>query len=86
MVKFNNFLLFDITLLEVLKEYGGFEKRCVELSGGGGGISVMVNDLTEHHAIKVYWGSGCIAPCILDLSTRQRWSASCTGHNGKRMK
>jgi hypothetical protein len=28
--------------------------------------------LTEHHAMKVYWGSGGIAPRILDLSTRWR--------------
>jgi hypothetical protein len=25
-----------------------------------------------HHAMKTYWGSGGIAPCILDLSTRWR--------------
>jgi hypothetical protein len=31
--------------------------------------------LTEHNAMKAYWRSGGIAPCILDLSTRQR----CTG-------
>jgi hypothetical protein len=28
--------------------------------------------LTEHHAIKVYWGSGGIAPRILDLVTSWR--------------
>jgi len=28
--------------------------------------------LTKHHAIKTYWGSGGIAPRILDLGTR--WS------------
>jgi hypothetical protein len=28
--------------------------------------------LTKHHAMKTYWGSGSIAPCILDLSTRWR--------------
>jgi hypothetical protein len=26
--------------------------------------------LTEHHAMKAYWGSGGITPCILDLGTR----------------
>jgi hypothetical protein len=26
--------------------------------------------LTEHHAIKAYWGSRSIAPLILDLGTR----------------
>jgi hypothetical protein len=36
--------------------------------------------LTEHHAMKVYWGSGCIAPCILDLGTNGgEWSASRPG-------
>jgi hypothetical protein len=28
----------------------------------GKGISVLF--LTEHHAMKAYWGSGCIAPRI----------------------
>jgi hypothetical protein len=28
--------------------------------------------LTKHHAMKAYWGSGGIAPRILDLGTRCR--------------
>jgi hypothetical protein len=28
--------------------------------------------LIKHHAMKTYWGSGGIAPRILDLSTRWR--------------
>jgi hypothetical protein len=28
--------------------------------------------LTKHHAMKTYWGSGDIAPRILDLGTRWR--------------
>jgi hypothetical protein len=28
--------------------------------------------LTKHHAMKTYWWSGGIAPCILDLGTRWR--------------
>jgi hypothetical protein len=28
--------------------------------------------LTKHHAMKTYWGSGGIAPFILDLGTRWR--------------
>jgi len=28
--------------------------------------------LTKHHAVKAYWGSGGIAPRILDLGTRWR--------------
>jgi hypothetical protein len=28
--------------------------------------------LTEHHAMKAYWGSGSITPRILDLDTRWR--------------
>jgi hypothetical protein len=34
--------------------------------------------LTEHYAIKAYWGSGGIAPRILDFGTRWRWVASFT--------
>jgi hypothetical protein len=28
--------------------------------------------LTKHHAIKAYWGTGVIAPRILNLGTRWR--------------
>jgi len=35
--------------------------------------------LTEHHAMKVYWGSRGIAPRILDLGTRWK-SVSRPGH------
>jgi len=28
--------------------------------------------LTKHQAMKAYWESGSIAPCILDLGTRRR--------------
>jgi hypothetical protein len=34
--------------------------------------------LTKHHAMKTYWGSGSIAPRILDLCTRWRWVVSFT--------
>jgi len=37
--------------------------------------------LTKQHAMKTYWGSGGIAPPILDFDTRWgEWSASCPGH------
>jgi len=36
----------------------------------GKGKVVPVLLLTEHHAIKAYWGSGVVAPLILDLDTR----------------
>jgi hypothetical protein len=34
--------------------------------------------LSEHHAMKAYWRSGCTAPRILDLGTRRRWAVSFT--------
>jgi hypothetical protein len=34
--------------------------------------------LTKHHAMKTYWGSGGIAPRILDLGIRWRWVVSFT--------
>jgi hypothetical protein len=40
--------------------------------GKGKGKVVPVLFLTEHHAMKTYWGSGGIAPRILDLGTRWR--------------
>jgi hypothetical protein len=39
--------------------------------GKGEGKSCLCA-LTEHHAMKAYWGSGSIAPLIFDLSTRRR--------------
>jgi hypothetical protein len=32
--------------------------------------AVVVPFLTEHHTVRAYWGSGGIAPHILDLDTR----------------
>jgi hypothetical protein len=40
------------------------------------GKVVPVIFLNEHHTIKAYWGSGSIAPRILDLGTRCRWVVS----------
>jgi len=40
------------------------------------GVPVL---LSEHHAMKAYWGSGCIAPHILDISTGSEWWASRSG-------
>jgi hypothetical protein len=34
--------------------------------------------LTKHHAVKTYWGSGGLAPRILDLGTRWRLVVSFT--------
>jgi hypothetical protein len=40
---------------------------------------VPVLYLTEHHAMKAYYGSGGISPRILDFGTRWEWSASRPG-------
>jgi hypothetical protein len=34
--------------------------------------------LTKHHAMKAYWGSGGVAPCILNFRTTCRWVISFT--------
>jgi len=34
--------------------------------------------LTQHHAMKTYWGSGGIVPLIFDHGTRWRWVVSLT--------
>jgi hypothetical protein len=34
--------------------------------------------LTQHQAMKAYWESGGIAPCILDIGTSWRWLVSFT--------
>jgi hypothetical protein len=35
-------------------------------------LDCTIQDLTEHHATKAYWGSGGIDPCNLELGTRWR--------------
>jgi len=32
-----------------------------------------ISYLLKNHAMKMYWGSRGITPCILNLSTRWRW-------------
>jgi len=44
-----------------------FIKYIRKVYGKGKVIPVL---LTEHHAMKVYWRSGSIAPSVLDLGTR----------------
>jgi hypothetical protein len=34
--------------------------------------------VTKYRALKTYWGSGGIAPCILDVGTRWKWVVSFT--------
>jgi hypothetical protein len=49
-----------------------------------GGVKVKAKlplCLTKHQAMKAYWGSGSIAPRILDLGTRWRWVVSFTYRN-----
>jgi hypothetical protein len=35
-------------------------------------VKICPCDLTEHHAMRAYWGSGGIAPYVLDLGTGWR--------------
>jgi len=37
-----------------------------------------IHSLIKHHAMQTCWGSGGIAPCILDLSSRWRWMVKFT--------
>jgi len=36
------------------------------------GKAIPVLFLSEHHAMKAYWGSGGVAPCILNFRTTCR--------------
>jgi hypothetical protein len=52
---------------------------CVGPTAGLGAVKVKLSQcLTKHHAMKTYWGSGDIAPRILDVGTRWRWIVSFT--------
>jgi len=42
-----------------------------------------IHCLINHHAMKMYWVSGGIAPCIFKLYNRW-WSASCPDHFNSR--
>jgi hypothetical protein len=42
------------------------------INSEGKGKVVPVLFLTEHNAMKAYWGSGSIAPLLFDLGTRWR--------------
>jgi hypothetical protein len=44
-------------------------------------LSLRFFFVNEHNAMKAYWGSGYIAPRILDLGTRWRWVASFTARS-----
>jgi hypothetical protein len=56
-----------------VKEYEMMDRSCDmhrrDKKGKGKVVPVL---LTEHHAMKAYWGSGDIAPRILDLGTSWR--------------
>jgi hypothetical protein len=72
-----------------LREIGWKFVDWMHLGRGGGPVAgfcepvvaklkVCLCALTEHHAVKAYWGSGCIAPRILGLDTRWRRAVSFT--------
>jgi hypothetical protein len=56
----------EVASVEILQSYNmicpsiGLDDIIIELS----------LCLTKHHAMKAYWGSGGIAPLILELGTR----------------
>jgi len=57
------------------------EVACYEMlhnASDPGNSLVCPCDLTEHRAMKAYWGSGNITPRILELDTRWRWVVSFT--------
>jgi len=54
----------------------GFLIRVMSLQVKEGKFVPLI--LTEHHAMKAYWGSGGTAPSILDLGTRWRSVISLT--------
>jgi len=47
----------------------------IKIEGKGKIVPELLN---EHHAMKAYWGSVRIAPCILDLGIRWRGVVSFT--------
>jgi hypothetical protein len=51
----------------------------LDLTGlGYGPVKLKPCASTKHHAMKAYWGSGCISPRRLDLGTKWRWVVSFT--------
>jgi hypothetical protein len=60
-----------------LDEFVTYECRSVEVWQVKVKLSLCFF-LTEHHAMKAYWGSGGMTPRILDLGTGWRWVVSFT--------
>jgi hypothetical protein len=63
-----------VNLTKIGTEYvPNISKECYYVTNLlGKGKFVPLLFLTEHHAMKAYWGSRSIAPCILDLGSRWR--------------
>jgi hypothetical protein len=53
----------------VMTEVEVLPRNMLEGKGEGKVVPVL---LTEHQAMKAYWGSGFIAPRVIDLSTKSR--------------
>jgi hypothetical protein len=74
MVKFHSNPSYSQQYLELNSDTSGVSGK---QHGKCKGKVVLCFFLTEHHAMKAYWGSGGIAPRILDLGTDGgKWSAS----------
>jgi hypothetical protein len=73
------YLILNFNLTHILipsTKYLNWENSINTVKGKGKVFTVL---LIRHHALKAYWGSGDIAPHILDLGTRWEWvvRASC---------
>jgi hypothetical protein len=58
--------------LRLIESVPGVQKNNITVLSSSSSSSSSPCDLTEHHAMKVHWGSGDIAPSSLDLGTRWR--------------
>jgi hypothetical protein len=71
-VMMDKFIISNMVIMLLLRQFCHIPCMCKKVK-----LSLC---LTKHRAMKTYWGSGGIAPRILDLGTRWRWwSASRPG-------
>jgi hypothetical protein len=75
------YALLDTELMIYILRLKHYENNLPKIARGDTRVACMwlkVNSLllTEHHAMKTYWGTEGIAPRILNLGTRWRWVVS----------
>jgi hypothetical protein len=69
--------IYSSQIIEVIKSKRMGWVRACNTYGKDGKVNVLPLCSSKHHAMKTYWGSGCVAPRI-NFGARWRWVVSFT--------